>query len=105
QLLVKDEQTVVIGGLIDRQRERGRSGVPILKDIPVLGMLFGSTQHAEVQTELFVFLTPHIIEDDADADRLKGGVDSESELLKNLRLPGALLPSDTAPPPPHDSSG
>lgn len=97
QLLVKNDQTVVIGGLIDRQRERGRSGVPLLKDIPLLGALFGSTQRADVHTELFVFLTPHIIEDDADAERLRNDIDGNAELLQRLRLPGALLPPDTIP--------
>lgn len=108
RLLVKNDQTVVIGGLIDRQQERGRSGIPILKDIPLLGALFGSTQRNDVQTELFVFLTPHIIEDDADADRLKRGIDDGAELLDRLEVPRAVLPADTLhvqpdslPPPPY----
>jgi general secretion pathway protein D len=43
QLMVRDGQTVVIGGLIDNLKSRTRSGIPFLKDIPFLGALFGST--------------------------------------------------------------
>lgn len=98
-LLVKDDQTVVIGGLIDRQQERTRSGIPVLKDIPFLGALFGSTTRSTVQTELFLFLTPHIIYSDEDADRLRDGVEGSSELLRD-RLPAerTIIPArpDTA---------
>lgn len=68
QLLVHDSQTVVLGGLSDRQGDRSRSGVPVLSRIPVLGALFGSTQHDASETEFFLFITPRIIRSDEDAD-------------------------------------
>ena len=73
-LFVRDGQTAVIGGLVDREDDRTRSGVPILKDLPLLGALFGSTTRSEVRSELFLFLTPHIVASDADVDRLREGV-------------------------------
>jgi general secretion pathway protein D len=81
QLLVRDRQTVVIGGLIDQQTERSRRGVPVLKDIPLLGFLFGTTERNRIHTELFLLLTPHIIRDDADADALREGVRDGSRLI------------------------
>ena len=70
QLLVRDSQTVVLGGLADRQKERTQGGVPILSSIPLLGGLFGRASRRTTETELFLFLTPRVIRDDADADRL-----------------------------------
>jgi len=81
-LFVRDGQTVVIGGLVDRQQDRSRSGVPLLKDIPLLGHLFGSTQRSETRSELFLFLTPHVIVTDEDADRAREGATHGAELLR-----------------------
>jgi general secretion pathway protein D len=81
-LFVRDAQTVVIGGLVDRQEDRTRSGVPLLRDIPLLGHLFGSTTRSDTRSELFLFLTPHIIATDEDAERMREGVDRNAELLR-----------------------
>jgi general secretion pathway protein D len=67
QLLVRDGQTVALGGLTDRQREARQGGVPILSSIPLLGGLFGRASRQSIETELFVFLTPHVIRTDEDA--------------------------------------
>lgn len=63
-LLVRDGQTIVLGGLIDSQRERTHSGIPLLMDIPVLGLLFRSTQYRVVKSELLLMLTVHVIRTD-----------------------------------------
>lgn len=94
-LFVRDGQTVVIGGLVDRQEDRSRSGIPFLKDLPLLGFLFGSTQRSDIQSELFLFVTPHIIAADADVDRINDGLQHGAELLRPA-LPRPLI----EPPPP-----
>ncbi len=68
QVLVRDGQTIVLGGLRDQQRDRNRSGIPILSSIPLLGGLFGSVSRTSNQTEFYLFLTPRILKSDADAD-------------------------------------
>jgi len=68
QVLVKDGQTIVLGGLRDRQRNVNQTGIPILSHIPILGGLFGSADRSSVETELYLFLTPRILKTDADAD-------------------------------------
>jgi general secretion pathway protein D len=68
QLLLKDGQTVILGGLSDRQRDVSQQGVPFLSSIPLLGGLFGRASRSTTETELFLFITPRIIADDADAD-------------------------------------
>ncbi len=81
-LFVRNNQTVVIGGLIDRQEDRSRSGVPVLKDMPLVGGLFGTTHSSWSRSELFIFLTPHLVATDDDADRIRRNVEKNSELLR-----------------------
>jgi general secretion pathway protein D len=81
QLFVRDGQTVVIGGLVDRQEIESESGIPLLKDIPLLGNLFKSTRRETTESELFLFLTPHIVATDDDADRIRDGIGQDSDLL------------------------
>ena len=68
QVLVRNGQTIVLGGLRDQQRERTQSGIPILSGIPIIGGLFGSADRSKTETELYLFLTPRILTTDADAD-------------------------------------
>lgn len=68
QVLVRDSQTVVLGGLQDEQRDRFQQGIPILSAIPILGGLFGSTSRRSSATELFLFVTPRILRTDDDID-------------------------------------
>jgi general secretion pathway protein D len=67
---VRDGQTMVIGGLIGTSTEVSNSGVPFLKDIPLLGYLFRRESRTTQRTELAIFVTPYVIRTDADADAL-----------------------------------
>ena len=82
QLLVRDSQTVVLGGLADRQRERTQGGVPVLSSIPLFGGLFGRANRRTTETELFLFLTPRIIRNDDDADRLTQPLRQKAEKVE-----------------------
>ena len=63
QVMVEDGGTVVLGGIY-QQSERGTdSKVPLLGDIPVLGVFFRSTGRSQEKTELMVFITPKIVAD------------------------------------------
>lgn len=64
-----DGQTIGLGGLIRDSRGASSDGVPVLKDIPVLGYLFGARSNAVTRTELIVLITPHVVRgrDDSDA--------------------------------------
>jgi general secretion pathway protein D len=97
QLLVKDGQTAVLGGLTDSQKEETRAGVPILSSLPLLGGLFGRLVKHTTQTELFVFLSPRVIRNDDD---LQDASESAGDQTKELRREG--VKRSTAPPPePH----
>lgn len=70
EVLVRDGQTMVLGGLTDTSHSRAQAGVPLLSAIPFIGGLFGEARRRAAETEIFVFLTPHLIRTDADADSL-----------------------------------
>ncbi|MCP1821642.1 type II secretory pathway component GspD/PulD (secretin) [Bradyrhizobium japonicum] len=62
--------TIAIGGLMQDSTNGMDSGAPVLKDIPLVGSLFGSTEHAKDRTELLVLLNPRVVESGADARAL-----------------------------------
>ena len=66
-----DGQTVILGGLITKERSEIHRQVPWLGDVPVLGRLFRFDSVAEQKTELLIILTPHIIDSLEDAELVK----------------------------------
>jgi len=66
QVVVRDQQTVVIGGLMRDTINTSETKVPILGDIPLIGVLFRNTTRQTQKTNLLLFLTPYIIRDQAD---------------------------------------
>lgn len=62
KVLVRNGQTTVIGGIFIEQENESQSGVPILKDVPILGHLFKSTSKTKDRRELLIFITPRIVE-------------------------------------------
>jgi len=63
QALIKNGQTLVIGGFINKTVSSTKSGIPFLKDIPLLGSLFGKTVTQERSREVLIFITPHIVKE------------------------------------------
>ncbi len=78
-VVVKDRQTVVIGGLIQNKTVKDVTKVPILGDIPILGWLFKSSRDQNQKTNLLVFITPYIIDDFRDLDELRKVKEKEFE--------------------------
>jgi general secretion pathway protein D len=98
-LLVRDGQTVVLGGLINYQEETTHSGIPLLKDIPLLGMLFRSTRTQKIQTELLLMITTHVIRTEEDLDETSQRlIESTRKLKERLPDPIPLLPPLEPPP-------
>ena len=94
QVFIRDGQTTVLGGLADHQRTHSVSGIPFLSRIPIIGsFLFGQTIHNDDTTELFLFLTPHIISSDEDIDKYREAVRDGSELLKDVNVGPHIVPA------------
>ncbi len=70
RVAVQDGQTVGLAGLIRDSNSQGNSGIPFLKDIPILGSLVSSQQNNRQRTELLVLITPHVVHDQRDARAL-----------------------------------
>ena len=83
-LIAEDGQTIVIGGLMQTQKTRTRSGIPLLKDIPVLGYVFGSHGFTTEKTELLIAITPHVIQSRAEADAITREFENKVKDLKKM---------------------
>jgi type IV pilus assembly protein PilQ len=68
QVLVKDGQTVVLGGIMETERRDSVKKVPLLGDIPVLGNLFKSNSKIDNRKELLIFITPRILSEGSNLD-------------------------------------
>jgi len=66
-VVVKDNNTIVIGGLIDTSSNVTVNKVPLLGDLPLIGALFRSTSRSSEKTNMFVFLTPHVLQGPEEA--------------------------------------
>ena len=80
--IVKTGHTVVIGGLIGETQQTTERGVPLLKDLPLLGFLFKNRSVSRERTEIAIFLTPYVVFTDEQADSL---LQSEREKLQGSK--------------------
>jgi len=71
QVVVHDQESVVIGGLIQEREAFNVTKVPLLGDIPLLGYLFKYTTKAKKKTNLLILLTPYIIKDQLDLQNIR----------------------------------
>lgn len=106
EVAVQSGQTVLLGGLIQQTDTTGNTGVPFLDRIPVLGHLFGTTDHKKTRTELIVLITPHIIRDPEDARRVTDEYETQFESLRPILPKANSAPaSDTPTSVPTDEFG
>lgn len=81
-LLVHDGQTIVLGGLTDREHNTQSEGIPLLSSIPLIGGFFGRQSRTTTETELFIFLTPRVIRTDEDAERLTAPLKGRADTVR-----------------------
>jgi len=63
EVLVRDGETTVIGGIFEDEKNDTTTGIPLLSRIPILGWLFKSQSTTDTKTELLIFLTPTIVKE------------------------------------------
>jgi general secretion pathway protein D len=85
RVAVQDGQTVGMAGLIRDNASNGNSGIPFLKDIPILGTLVSTQSNSRARTELLVLITPHVVHDQRDARAL-------TEDLRSQLIGASLVP-------------
>lgn len=84
RVAIRSGDSVVLGGLIRDNETEGKSGVPLLMDIPVVGALFSTTTQASTRTELLIFITPRVMEGDEDLRDLNREMRSRMRGLTNF---------------------
>jgi general secretion pathway protein D len=104
---VKDGDSIILGGIMRNTVNSTVKKLPILGDIPILGNLFKSTSKENVKTELLVFLTPHIVRDAAEAQRLRQEGENQMSPITRDSLNKVLKPlppteTQKALPPPTE---
>ena len=82
-------ETVVLGGLMLENTTEGRSGIPVLQDIPLLGKVFSRTTQDTFRTELLVTVKPQVITNDRDmrkvTEELRRQISRASEYERSVR--------------------
>jgi general secretion pathway protein D len=81
-MVVKDNQTLVVGGLIQEKRDNSRDGLPWLSKIPIIGFLFGSTSTGVTKTELVVLITPRVVNSVEEGEALTNQIRERVLTLK-----------------------
>jgi len=85
--VVQDGETIALGGLIIDNQTNGRSGVPLLSSIPLIGpLLFSSTSKSSARTELLVMLTPKILHNAQEARATTDELRNRMRAVKPLEL-------------------
>jgi general secretion pathway protein D len=85
-VMVKDKSTVVIGGLIDDNFAQSEYRVPCLGDIPGMGWLFKTRSKANDKTNLFIFITPRVIQNPDEAKTIMGSKKSKLDKLRETQI-------------------
>lgn len=89
QIAVQSGQTVLLGGLIQQQEDNTDTGIPGLNRVPIIGRLFGTTNHSRNRTELIVLITPRVITSSEEAKQVTDEYQRKFESLAPLRAKGA----------------
>ncbi|HQQ57984.1 MAG TPA: hypothetical protein PKV60_02005, partial [Thermomonas sp.] len=100
-LNLRDGSAILIGGLMSQRRTTGDSGVPFLKDVPILGNLFKSQTHGTNRTEMVLMIVPYILESDDQTAELTRSLSQRFELLD---LSPAMPPLKAAPAVPQPAT-
>jgi len=69
-IVVKDGETIVLGGLIDDTNNATKSGIPLLYDLPWIGTFFGSTEYKRAKNELVILITPRVVKSKQDSQQI-----------------------------------
>jgi general secretion pathway protein D len=96
KVAVRSGETLVLGGLIRDNSSNGRSGLPVLQDIPVVGKLFGSTTKVAARTELLLTITPRVVRSDQELRDVSNDLRLKMQglsLMTPVAAPGAQGPA------------
>ncbi|MBI4011888.1 MAG: type II secretion system secretin GspD [Candidatus Rokubacteria bacterium] len=101
-VVVGENETLVLGGLIEERKVQDREGIPFLSRIPILGYLFGTTTEITRKTELVILVTPRVILDPAEAQAVYEEFKRRApELRQQIEDPNRPVPPPPSRPAPR----
>ncbi len=100
QLIVQNNQTIVLSGIIRSEDSDVLRKVPLLGDMPLIGPLFQSTDKQKSKTELLVFVTPLVIDNPTTSEEINVPYRQRLEELRKTLKPDEIAPPGAATPPP-----
>lgn len=86
EVAVQSGQTVFLGGLIAESASRGRSGVPFLSRVPIIGPLFGSNSKSKNRSETLVMITPTVVENSIDLQHVSEEMQEQFSRVPPLHI-------------------
>jgi general secretion pathway protein D len=86
QVAVQSGQTIFLGGLISEQTSLGRSGVPYLNRVPLIGPLFGSRNKTNTRSETLVMITPTVVETAVDLQAVSEEMENQFSRVPPLKI-------------------
>jgi len=98
-VVLLNNQTLVLGGLIKDQITLSDRGIPLLKNIPVIGYMFGFKERLLTRTELLLLITPRVVGNLADAERVTEHMKRTTQELEDAIKRAPRLPPATTTPP------
>jgi len=105
EISIQEGRTLTIGGLIKDEISNSDNGIPYLEDVPVFGNLFGATTKERNRTELLLTITPYVMRNQGDAERINQQLDEAMDEVRAFTKkikPNALdLAKKSPPPQPH----
>ena len=84
EVTIEEGRTLLIAGLIQDRGNRSSQGLPGLKDIPLLGALFGTRNRTSDKTELMMTITPYVVRTKDEGERLTKSFEESVARLKGL---------------------
>ena len=103
EVTIEEGKTLVVAGLIQERGEKSNQGLPVLKDVPLFGALFGSHKRSSNKSELLITITPYIVRSRDEGERISRDVlDGLADLKKQLGQKSLPLRSEplAGPQPP-----
>jgi len=91
KVAVRSGETLVLGGLIRDNTTTGKTGLPVLQDIPIFGNLFGASSKNTSRTELLVIITPRVVRSDIDSREVS------SDLRERMKSFSSMEPARQPP--------
>ncbi len=98
EVTIEEGKTLVVAGLIQDRGDRSNQGIPLLKDIPVFGSLFGTQKKATDKTELLIAITPFVVRNKSEADKITREFrETLTDLKQRMDTHKLMLPAAQAP--------